>query len=178
MPLIEKESWINAYWRPIAAITYLVICICDFIILPWIFGLKSPSPHEIAIAVRGLDPQVAAVIASPHPQWQPLTLMGSGLFHIAFGAIVGVTAWTRGVAHIEGIKNKAYGPYDDMVDQMQPGYNQTYPYQQQYQPPYPQNPYQQQYPYQPPYNTAQPPYQQNGTPPASGNNEEVDNPDL
>jgi hypothetical protein len=93
----EPESWINAYWRPLAAVTYLIICLCDFVIFPYLFGLKAPSAGELALAVRGVDPQVAAVIVAPHPQWTPLTLQGSGLFHIAFGAIVGVTAWTRGV---------------------------------------------------------------------------------
>lgn len=173
---IHDESWINRYWRPLAAITYLVICICDFILFPWIFGLRSPTPGEIALAVKDLDPAVGAVIAAPRPQWQPLTLMGGGLVHVAFGAIVGVTAWTRGVAHIEGIKNRSLDPYNQAVDQLnqptQPTYN---PYQPQYnpysQPPYGQTPY------------GQPPY---GQPPMTGQapgssatpGEEVDNPDL
>jgi hypothetical protein len=28
--------------------------------------------------------------------WDPLTLKGAGLFHLAFGAILGVSAFTRG----------------------------------------------------------------------------------
>lgn len=28
--------------------------------------------------------------------WSPLTLQGAGLFHLAMGAILGVTAWSRG----------------------------------------------------------------------------------
>lgn len=29
-------------------------------------------------------------------QWDPLTLKESGFFHLAMGAIIGVSAWTRG----------------------------------------------------------------------------------
>jgi hypothetical protein len=28
-------------------------------------------------------------------QWQPLTLQGAGLYHVAMGAVIGVTAWGR-----------------------------------------------------------------------------------
>jgi len=28
-------------------------------------------------------------------QWQPLSLQGGGLLHIAFGAIMGITSWGR-----------------------------------------------------------------------------------
>ena len=35
----------------------------------------------------------SASIAST--QWQPLTLQGGGLVHVAFGAIIGVTAFGR-----------------------------------------------------------------------------------
>lgn len=28
--------------------------------------------------------------------WSPLTLQGAGLFHLAMGGILGVTAWSRG----------------------------------------------------------------------------------
>ena len=31
-----------------------------------------------------------------YTQWQSLTLQNGGLIHLAFGAILGVTAWTRG----------------------------------------------------------------------------------
>ena len=36
-------------------------------------------------------------------QWQSLTLQGGGLFHIAFGAILGAAAWTRGMEKREAI---------------------------------------------------------------------------
>lgn len=122
----SKAAWIQDYWRPMAAIVYLVICICDFIIFPWVFGLKAPSPAEMAAAIQGLDPSVASVIAAPRPQWQPLTLMGSGLFHIAMGAIVGVSAWTRGSAHIERIRQNVTDYTSPPEPQYQPPVYQPY----------------------------------------------------
>ena len=35
--------------------------------------------------------------------WQSLTLQGGGLFHIAFGAILGAAAWTRGMEKRERV---------------------------------------------------------------------------
>jgi hypothetical protein len=38
-------------------------------------------------------------------QWQPLTLQGAGLFHIAMGAIIGVAAWGRTQEKLGGANN-------------------------------------------------------------------------
>ncbi len=92
----NTEHWLQYQWRPLAAMVYLVICIFDFIVAPVITGIDNVPPHELSRAVVNLDPQVGAIIATAKPQWQPLTLQGSGLFHISFGAILGVAAWTRG----------------------------------------------------------------------------------
>jgi hypothetical protein len=29
--------------------------------------------------------------------WEPLTLKGSGLYHLAAGGVIGVSTWTRGI---------------------------------------------------------------------------------
>jgi hypothetical protein len=77
----DYEDWVNRKWRPFTAWTYLVICLFDFLVAPimtfYFFG------HY------GND-------TSSYSQWQPITLVGSGLFHVAMGAIIGVTAWQRG----------------------------------------------------------------------------------
>ncbi len=169
---IKKENWLNAYWRPTAAVVYLVICLCDFIIFPWVFGLRAPSAHEMALAVKDLDPQVAAVLAAPRAQWQPLTLMGSGLFHVAFGAILGISAWTRGAAHIETIRNNALTDYDQMADPNQHNPNQYNQYN-----PNQYNQANQNYNYQQTQNySANPGPQYNRHTPDSS--EQVDNPDA
>lgn len=93
---MTSESWLQTKWRPITAMVYLVICIFDFIIAPvlWTFVQSHYS-------------------GSITNQWQPLTLVGSGLFHMAFGAILGVSAFTRGQEKIARV-NTGYDSYDEM----------------------------------------------------------------
>lgn len=73
------ESWINRKWRPVMGWTYMAICIFDFIIAPIFWSL---------VQVYG-----KGVVST---QWDPITLKGAGLFHVAMGAILGITAWSRG----------------------------------------------------------------------------------
>lgn len=106
----RDESWLNRTWRPAAAIVYLAICLFDFILAPAFMGFKSSNIAQLAGSVKGLDPAVAIAIIQNRTPWQPLTLQGSGLFHVAFGAILGVAAWTRGYAQVEQIRQQ--GEYD------------------------------------------------------------------
>jgi hypothetical protein len=81
MPNVSKteyEDWMNRKWRPTVAWTYIITCIADFIIFP------------IAWAI------FIAHIGVPVIPWDPLTLKGAGLYHMAMGAILGITAWSRG----------------------------------------------------------------------------------
>lgn len=103
----QQEMWLQYYWRPLAAMVYLAICIFDFIIAPAVVGFYDTPPSKLARELRGLEPQVAVVLAEQRPQWQPLTLMGSGLLHLSFGGILGVAAWTRGKEKIAKV-NKTY----------------------------------------------------------------------
>lgn len=105
-PTDNTESWLNRTWRPAAAVVYLLICVFDFIIAPAFMGFKSANIAQLAGSVKGLDPAVAIAIIQNRTPWQPLTLQGSGLFHVAFGAILGVAAWTRGSAQIEQIRQQ------------------------------------------------------------------------
>lgn len=59
--------------------SYMVICVFDFIIAPILWSILQAS-------YKGNITEA----------WQPLTLQGAGLFHLAMGAILGVTAWSRG----------------------------------------------------------------------------------
>lgn len=81
---MNNELWIVKFWRPTIAWVYIIINIFDFIIAPLInfhfFGKFGGS----------------------YTQWNPLTLMGAGTFHLAFGAILGVTAWSRGKEKLIG----------------------------------------------------------------------------
>jgi hypothetical protein len=74
----KKEDWMNRKWRPAMAWLYMVICAADFLIFPIAWAVfKSHNGQTI-------DP------------WDPITLKGAGLFHMAMGAVLGITAWTRG----------------------------------------------------------------------------------
>lgn len=75
----DPESWFNTKWRPAMAWMYMAICILDFAIFPILWSILQ--------AVK--NGQVTS-------QWQPLTLQGAGLFHLAMGAVLGISSWTRG----------------------------------------------------------------------------------
>jgi hypothetical protein len=75
----QEKDWVRTHWRPLMAVTYMVICIFDFIVGPvfWSF-IQALQSGNVTL------------------QWNPLTLQAAGTFHIAMGAILGAAAWTRG----------------------------------------------------------------------------------
>jgi len=75
----DSESRFNTKWRPAMAWMYMAICILDFAVFPVLWSILQ--------AVK--SGQVTS-------QWQPLTLQGAGLFHLAMGAVLGITSWSRG----------------------------------------------------------------------------------
>lgn len=75
----HQDSWFVNRWRPACAWVYIFICIADFFIFPVLWSLLQASK--------------SGSITTP---WTPLTLQGGGLFHMSFGAILGVAAWSRG----------------------------------------------------------------------------------
>ena len=90
---IDKErmddSWVKQYWRPAMGWLYMLICFADFVFFPalTIFLPVIFKPFGIVI---------------PYVPWKSLTLENGGLVHMAFGAILGVAAWTRGQEKIQG----------------------------------------------------------------------------
>ena len=89
----QFTDWFNHRWRPAAAWVYMVICVLDFALFP-IFWSILQAHQGISIT-----------------QWVPLTLQGAGLFHMAYGAILGVTAWSRGKEKITAMENHYQGSY-------------------------------------------------------------------
>jgi hypothetical protein len=81
----KKEDWMNAKWRPAMGWMYMLVCTCDFVIFPILWSLLQAFSHG----------QVTS-------QWQPLTLQGAGLFHLAMGAVLGVAAFGRTQEKISG----------------------------------------------------------------------------
>lgn len=100
------SKWLRSMWRPLSAVTYLAICIFDFIVAPY---FVQAQPHDLAEIFRYVlqmpveQQSEALAIMYAKGQWQSLTLQGGGLFHIAFGAILGAAAWTRGMEKREAV---------------------------------------------------------------------------
>ena len=77
----DKDSggaeWMQKLWRPAMGWMYMLICMADMIVFPVLWSLLQAVTH------------------SPITQWNPLTLQGAGLFHIAMGAVLGISAFGR-----------------------------------------------------------------------------------
>jgi hypothetical protein len=84
----KKEDWMNSKWRPMMGWMYMLVCTMDFVLFPILWSAIQ--------AVGG---------GQVHTQWQPITLQGAGLFHIAMGAIIGVTAFGRTQEKLGGANN-------------------------------------------------------------------------
>ena len=90
-PKKEEESWIQKKWRPMMAVMYMCVCACDFIVFPIMFTI-----------VQFWETQA---VNDAFRQWVPLTLQGGGLFHMAMGAVLGITAWSRGQEKMAGVSS-------------------------------------------------------------------------
>lgn len=87
MPDIKrKEDWMVSRWRPGMGWMYMSVCIFDFIIFPVLWSLLQSIDN-----------------GSVTNQWQPMTLQGAGLFHMAMGAVLGITAFGRTQEKLNGV---------------------------------------------------------------------------
>ena len=86
-----KSDFMTNRWRPMMAIVYMAINICDFILFPVLWAVVQFWETSAA--------------NDAFRQWQPLTLQGGGFIHMAFGAILGISAWTRGKEKIAQVEN-------------------------------------------------------------------------
>jgi hypothetical protein len=84
----KKEDWMNAKWRPMMGWMYMIVCTTDFVLFPILWSLVQ--------AVHG---------GNVTTQWQPITLQGAGLFHIAMGAVLGIAAMGRTQEKLAGANN-------------------------------------------------------------------------
>ena len=81
----DAQDWINKKWRPVMGWVYMLTCTMDFVIFPILWSLLQ-----------------ALSKGSVTSQWQPLTLQGAGLYHIAMGAVLGIAAYGRTKEKVEG----------------------------------------------------------------------------
>jgi Holin of 3TMs, for gene-transfer release len=73
----DSNSWMQQLWRPMMGWMYMLICLLDMAVFPILWSLLQAMMHQ------------------PITQWNPLTLQGAGLFHIAMGAVLGIAAFGR-----------------------------------------------------------------------------------
>ena len=83
----KKEDWMNSKWRPMMGWMYMLVCTMDMIVFPILWSLLQTLTH------------------SSLTQWNPLTLQGAGLFHIAMGAVLGIAAFGRTQEKLNGANN-------------------------------------------------------------------------
>ena len=85
----SEEDWMTKKWRPMMAIMYMTACVFDFVFFPIMFTVVQFWETSIA--------------NDAFRQWAPITLQGGGLFHVAMGAVLGVSAWSRGQEKMAGV---------------------------------------------------------------------------
>ena len=81
------------YWRWTALITYLVICVYDFVVVPVWYGISRAMLLDVDAYMLNLqlidDPLVQMeYLKRLVSQHEPFTLKGGGLFHLSFGALL------------------------------------------------------------------------------------------
>ena len=81
----KKEDWMSKKWRPMMGWVYMSTCTFDFVIAPILWSI--------------LQAYSGGAVTS---QWMPLTLQGAGLYHVAMGAVLGLTAFGRTQEKIAG----------------------------------------------------------------------------
>ena len=89
----KKEDWMNSKWRPMMGWMYMIVCMSDFVLFPILWSMIQ--------AIGG---------GQVHTQWQPITLQGAGLFHIAMGAVLGIAAFGRTQEKLGGANNGGIAP--------------------------------------------------------------------
>jgi hypothetical protein len=93
----KKEDWMQSKWRPAMGWMYMLVCTMDMIVFPILWSLLQTSTGT-AIT-----------------QWNPLTLQGAGLFHIAMGAVLGIAAFGRTQEKLGGANNGGLAPVSQSV---------------------------------------------------------------
>lgn len=99
-PKKKEEDWMTKTWRPMMAMMYMAVCVADFIVFPIMFTI-----------VQFWEVQA---VNDAFRQWNPLTLQGAGLFHMAMGAVLGVTAWSRGQEKMASMASGSTTPAPSM----------------------------------------------------------------
>ena len=93
----KKEDWMNSKWRPMMGWMYMLVCTMDMVVFPILWSLLQTT------------------VGTGLTQWNPLTLQGAGLFHIAMGAVLGIAAFGRTQEKLNGANNGGLAPVSQSV---------------------------------------------------------------
>ena len=94
---LKKEDWMNSKWRPMMGWMYMLVCTMDMVVFPILWSLLQTT------------------VGTGLTQWNPLTLQGAGLFHIAMGAVLGIAAFGRTQEKLGGANNGGLAPVSQSV---------------------------------------------------------------
>lgn len=75
---IGTKQFMTLYWKPLYAMSYMFICICDFVLGPTFYNVFQMFNHTSKLEI-----------------WQSVTLQNGGLYHLASGAILGIAAFPK-----------------------------------------------------------------------------------
>ena len=77
-------------WRWTALVLYLIICFYDFLFVPVWYGINRPDISAFMEVINSTEDTLVQLelMKKLTGQHSPFTLMGGGLFHLAFGAIL------------------------------------------------------------------------------------------
>jgi hypothetical protein len=85
----KDEDWMQKKWRPAMGWMYMLVCMMDMVVFPVLWSILQAVTH------------------TPITQWNPLTLQGAGLFHLAMGAVLGIAAFGRTQEKLAGSATNA-----------------------------------------------------------------------
>jgi hypothetical protein len=92
----KDEDWMQKKWRPAMGWMYMMVCVFDFVIFPILWALVQFYETEAA--------------NDAFRQWSPLTLQGAGFFHMAMGAVLGISAYGRTQEKVAGVATTEPSP--------------------------------------------------------------------
>ncbi len=83
----KEDSWLGVYWRPAASVVYLIICLFDFLFFPLYSMATTSTLREVVMIIKDMPSDSQNIILNMRlAGWEPITLKGGGMFHIAFAA--------------------------------------------------------------------------------------------
>jgi len=102
----RTEPWVDRHWRNAAAVVYFIICLFDFVVMPAmvyykdldkIHAIEDLIDQDKYTATNDKEYAIKIIDRITNEQWEPITLMNGGIFHISYGAILtGATLmWMR-----------------------------------------------------------------------------------